>query len=244
MPPPRQPTLLLLVDMASCGLGTRVYGAGWGRVFARGYDTVLGPAERDGLARRRRELLSSAHGDTVELGAGTGANLDFYPSAVTRLVLIEPDRHMARRLRRKLDASGVSGEIVLASAEKVPFPDASFDIVVFTMVLCTVTDPAAMLGEAARLLRPGGKVLFFEHVRSDSPRLARWQDLLAVPWRWFGNGCRCNQRTERLLESSPLRVEWLQRETISKVMPLVRPLIVGAARPAVAIRGPSTDKSR
>ena len=215
----------------------------WGRIFARGYDRVLGLAERAGLAERRRELLRAARGETLEIGAGTGANVGLYPDAVTRLVLSEPDPYMVRTLERKLKASGHRPEVVRTGGEQLPFADASFDTVVFTMVLCTVPDPMAMLREVARVVRPDGTVLFFEHVRSESPRLARWQERLYRPWRWFGHGCRCNQRTEALLRWSPLVVDWLEYDEIPRITPLVKPLIVGAGhRAPVAPAGSRSDE--
>ena len=129
----------------------------------------------------RRETLSSASGRTIDLGAGTGANLGLYPDTVTELVLAEPDPHMLRKLQPKAEEAGVDAEIVEAGAESLPFEDSSFDTAVFTLVLCTVPDPAAALAEAARILKPGGRLLFVEHVRSEDAGLARWQDRLETP---------------------------------------------------------------
>jgi ubiquinone/menaquinone biosynthesis C-methylase UbiE len=102
------------------------------------------------------------------------------------------------------------------------------------MVLCTVPDPQAMIREVTRVLRPDGTILFLEHVRSGSPRLARWQDRLEIPWRWLGHGCRCNQRTEAMLRWSQLELDWLEHDEIPRITPLVKPLIVGAAHRASA----------
>ncbi|MBA2505473.1 MAG: class I SAM-dependent methyltransferase [Thermoleophilaceae bacterium] len=201
------------------------------RAFAAGYDYVLGRSERAGLADIRRDLLSQATGRTVELGAGTGLNLEHYPQAVTELVLTEPDRHMARQARAK---AGSRAEVIEAPGEDLPFEDASADTIVFTMILCTAPDPDAVLREAHRVLKPGGRVLFFEHVRSEDPRLARWQDRLRGPWELFGNGCRCNQATAEFFESSPLQVESIERGRIPRAMPLVRPLLRGTASKPVA----------
>ncbi len=145
----------------------RVYDATWGRAFAACYDRGLKAVEEAGLREVRREVLSAASGRTIDLGAGTGVNLDLFPDAVEDLVLVEPDPHMAVRLRRRLASSGAEAEVVEAPAERLPFEDACFDTAVFTLVLCTVPDPAVALAETARILRPGGRMLFVEHVRSD-----------------------------------------------------------------------------
>jgi ubiquinone/menaquinone biosynthesis C-methylase UbiE len=207
----------------------RIYDATWGRAFTALYDRSLKGTEEAGLREMRRETLAEASGRTIDLGAGTGANLGLYPEAVTELVLAEPDPHMLRRLRPKLAEAGVAAEIVQASAESLPFEDASFDTAVFTLVLCTVPDPAAALAEAARVLKPGGRLLFVEHVRSQEPGLARWQDRLHGPWKFFGDGCNCNRDTVAAIESSPLTVESVERGRMPKAPPIVRPMARGRA---------------
>ncbi len=208
----------------------RIYDATWGRVFAGLYDRGLKATEDAGLRQMRRELLAAAKGRTIDLGAGTGANLGLYPEAVTELVLAEPDPHMTSQLRPKLAARGSAASLVEAPAESLPFADASFDTAVFTLVLCTVPDPDAALREVARILRPGGQMLFIEHVRADDPELARWQDRLEKPWRFLGDGCHCNRDTVGTIESSPLTVESIEQGRLPKAPPIVKPLVRGSAR--------------
>ena len=199
-------------------------------VFAAMYDRLMAGTERAGLADRRADLVAGARGATLELGAGTGLNLRHYPAAVTDLVLAEPDRHMARRLRARLGEAGRPAEVVEAPAERLPFEDERFDTVVVTLVLCTVQDPAQALKEIARVLKPGGRLLFLEHVRApDGARLSRWQDRLERPWGWFGGGCHPNRDTVAALEASPLSVESADPGELPKAPPIVRPLVVGAA---------------
>ena len=199
-------------------------------VFAAMYDRLMAGSERAGLADRRADLVAGARGATLELGAGTGLNLRHYPAAVTDLVLAEPDRHMARRLRARLGEAGRPAEVVEAPAERLPFEDGRFDTVVVTLVLCTVQDPAQALEEIARVLKPGGRLLFIEHVRApDGARLSRWQDRLERPWGWFGGGCHPNRDTVAALEASPLSVESADPGELPKAPPIVRPLVVGVA---------------
>src|SRR5260221_1989982 len=207
----------------------RIYDVTWGRLFAAIYDRSLKGSEDAGLREMRRETLAAAQGRTIDLGAGTGANLPLYPDAVTELVLTEPDPHMSKQLRQKLAQSGRSAELIGAPAETLPFEDSSFDPAVFTLVLCTVPDPKAALVEAARVLKPGGKLLFVEHVRAKDPGLARWQDRLEKPWRFIGDGCHCNRDTVATIEASPLTVDQVERGRLPKAPPLVRPLVRGRA---------------
>lgn len=205
----------------------RLYDATWGRAFTALYDRMTKASEEAGLREMRREALASATGRTVDVGAGTGANLDLYPDAVTELILVEPDPHMLRRLQSKVE--GDRAEVLAAGAESLPFEDSSVDTVAFTLVLCTVPDPEAALAESARVLKPGGRLLFLEHVRSQEPGLARWQDRLETPWRLFGDGCHCNRETLATIEASPLSVETAESAEFPKAPPLVRPLIRGSA---------------
>lgn len=207
----------------------RIYDATWGRVFSAFYDRAMKSTEEAGMREIRRDALSGASGRTIDIGAGTGLNLELYPDSVTELVLAEPDEQMLKRLRPKIGGSGRAVEAVQAPAERLPFDDDSFDTAVFTLVLCTVPDPKATLAEAARVLRPGGKLLFVEHVRSHSPSLARWQDRLEGPWRLLGDGCHCNRDTVATIEASPFTVEHVERGELPKAPPLVRPLVHGSA---------------
>jgi ubiquinone/menaquinone biosynthesis C-methylase UbiE len=207
----------------------RVYDATWGRAFAALYDRSFKAAEEAGLRQMRRELLAGAGGRVLELGAGTGLNLDLYPEGVDQLVLLEPDPHMAKRLRERAAASARSVSVSEAPAERLPFEDAGFDVVVSTLVFCTIPDPAAAMDEVARVLKPGGRLLFLEHVRAEDPGLARWQDRLEKPWRFLGDGCHCNRDTVATIESSPLRLESVERGEFPKAPPIVKPLVLGSA---------------
>ena len=206
----------------------------WGPLFARGYDRFTKSTEDAGLREKRRELLGRASGRTLEIGAGTGSNLELYPEAVTELVLTEPDEHMRGQLERKLTALGRRPEVVGAGAERLPFPDANFDTVVATLVLCTIPAPRRALEEISRVLKPDGRLLFLEHVRAEDAGTARWQDRLERPWGWFGRGCHPNRDTVSLINESALEIGELDRDTMPKAPPIVRPLVVGEARPTSA----------
>ena len=207
----------------------RIYDATWGRGFSAIYDRAMKSTEEAGMREIRRETLSAAQGRTVDIGAGTGINVELYPEGVSELVLAEPDEHMLNRLRPKAATWGRNVDVVQAPADRLPFDDHSFDTAVFTLVLCTVPDSAAALREAARVLKPGGKLLFVEHVRSPEPGLARWQDRLERPWRFLGDGCHCNRDTVATIEASPFTLEHVERGELPKAPPLVRPLVQGRA---------------
>jgi ubiquinone/menaquinone biosynthesis C-methylase UbiE len=200
----------------------------WEAVFAFGYDFFLLLSERAGLTDTRRRLLSRARGRVLEIGAGTGLNVGLYPPGVTELVLTEPSPSMALRLRARVASKGVAATVVRAPAEDLPFGAASFDTVVATFVLCSVEDVAAALREAVRVLRPGGRLLFLEHVRSPEARLARKQDRFAHAWRTFACGCRCNQDTLAAIGSA-MRVDEVEPYVVPRAPPFVSSAIVGEA---------------
>jgi ubiquinone/menaquinone biosynthesis C-methylase UbiE len=207
----------------------RLYDATWGRFFAVVYDRMLSGTEDAGLRNTRREVLAQASGRTIDIGAGTGANAALFPDAVTELVMAEPDGHMARQMRRKLAEADRAAQVVEAPAEALPFEDSSFDTAVFTLVLCTIPKPDAALAEAARVLKPGGRMLFIEHVRSRDARLARWQDRLEKPWRFCGDGCHCNRDTLATIQASPFELDDVAHDRMPKAPPIVRPMLRGSA---------------
>jgi ubiquinone/menaquinone biosynthesis C-methylase UbiE len=200
----------------------------WDRVFAAIYDRLQRRSEKQMMGRCRSELVAKARGRTLEIGAGTGANIPYYPEAVEELILAEPFEPMRRRLEVKLGESGKRARTLDAPAEALPLEDGSVDTVVSTLVLCTVDFPDRAMAEIARVLRPGGQLLFIEHVRSDSPRLARWQDRLETPWRHFAAGCRCNRDTVSSLAEAGFSTE---HEDVrwKGSPPIVSPLVIGSA---------------
>lgn len=200
-----------------------------GRLHAALFDLIGARFERRHGAVLRRRHLAAAAGRVLEIGAGTGANLAHYPSAVTDLVLSEPDPAKLRRARRRAGGSPRRVELVQAAAESLPFPDRSFDTVVSTTVLCSVTDVPAALREVGRVLKPAGHLLFAEHVRSADPSRARWQDRLERPWGVIGGGCHPNRDTGAFLAAAGFVVEIEEEGELPMVPRLVRPFIAGRA---------------
>ncbi len=201
----------------------------WGRIFAAGYDWMMAGPEKAVLSGHRQSLLNDVTGAVLELGGGTGANLPFYGPNVTKLVVTEPEEPMARRLEQKLEKFSLPATVLRVPAEALPFETNSFDFVVSTLVLCTVDDPEKALAEAHRVLKPGGKLVFLEHVRSDDPKLARRQDRFHGVWRRAAYGCRCNRPTEDNIERAGFSVAELENDQLLKAPTIVRPLIIGVA---------------
>jgi ubiquinone/menaquinone biosynthesis C-methylase UbiE len=202
----------------------------WGRFFAANYDRFMKGTEKAGLGERREKLLAQARGRVLEIGGGTGANLPYYGPDVEELVITEPEEPMAKRLEKKLPEYSRPVQVLHVPAEKLPFEDESFDVVVTTLVLCTVDDPQRALQEAHRVLKPGGRLLFLEHVRSDDPKTARWQDRLNGFQKWFACGCNCNRATLETIQGQGFSVgDDVVHERFPKAPPHVRPLIIGTA---------------
>ena len=199
-----------------------------GRLFALTYDRQLAKVEKEGLGELRKESLAGARGRVLEIGAGTGANLPLYGPGVESLTLTEPEPPMLKRLEKRVHAAAPQAKVLRAPAEDLPFPDDSFDTAVSTLVLCGVDDQPRALRELRRVLKPGGKLIFIEHVRSDDPGLARKQDRMNGINR-FVAGCDCNRSTLASIEAAGFTVEHVEHTTLNKVPAFVSPLIVGSA---------------
>lgn len=204
----------------------------WGRIFAGMYDRVMARTEQDGLGAHRQALLATAAGDVLEIGAGTGVNLQYYGHGVETLTLTEPEPPMVRRLQKRVDEVRPDAKLVCAAAEDLPFGDDAFDTVVATLVLCTVDDQSRTLRELRRVLRPGGRLLFIEHVRSDDGRLARLQDRMEPINVRVAHGCHPNRATLDGIRTAGFEVSRVGHDALRHAPPWVRPLVVGVAEPA------------
>ena len=200
------------------------------RLFAALYDRVGARWEERYGAELRRELLSGARGRVLEIGVGTGLSLPHYPP-VDELVGVEPSGPMLDRARLRAEAAVRDVRLVQASAENLPFEPASFDTVVAIAVLCTVDNPGRALREVRRVLRPEGRFLFSEHVRSPDSGRARWQDLLERPWGFVAGGCHPNRRTLAAIEAAGFEVAELEEGEFPAMPRLVRPYVKGVATP-------------
>ena len=186
------------------------------------YDAALALAERTGLGRWRRRLCWGTRGRVLDLGCGTGRNLPLLPPGT---VGIDPAQDPLRRARRRAPAA----RLVRARAEALPFRDGAFDTVVSGLVFCSVDDPAGGLAEVRRVLRPEGTLRMLEHVRSERPWRARFQDRVQPAWTWISGGCRPNRDTERTVEAAGFAIEPATRRAR------------GTMRRFVARHGPATN---
>jgi ubiquinone/menaquinone biosynthesis C-methylase UbiE len=198
------------------------------RLYALTYDRSMARMEEAGFRELRERSIGQAKGDVLEIGGGTGSNLPYYGSAVTSLTMTEPEPPMLKRLEKKVRERGSTAKVVRAPAEDLPFEDDSFDTVVSTLVLCGVQDQPRALREVRRVLRPGGRLVFIEHVRSDDPKLARTQDRMNGLNR-FLVGCECNRATLDAIRKEGFEVDDVEQRTLDEVPKFVRPAIVGTA---------------
>lgn len=201
-------------------------------LIAKIYDRFMAPTEDACLRDWRREVVAGASGRVLEIGAGTGANLEFYGSEVDRLILVEPDPHMREQLAEKVRASGRTGvQIVPIIAEALPASDESIDTVVSTLVLCSVEVPEQVLREVRRVLRPGGALRFLEHVGAhDNPGRRKWQERIEPMWKVAADGCHLTRETAETIQRTGFEMDELTRESMRKAWPILRPTVRGVAR--------------
>jgi ubiquinone/menaquinone biosynthesis C-methylase UbiE len=159
------------------------------------------------LQRMRQETLAAAAGRVVEIGFGSGANVPYYPSAVTGVTGVEPNAGMIDRARVRASVEGVPARVVTGMAEALPFADASFDAAVSTLTLCSVQDPRRALAELHRVLRQGGALLVLEHGLAPDPGVARWQQRLNAVQQVVACGCNLNRPMTMLLDEAAFRLD-------------------------------------
>lgn len=181
-------------------------------VFARLWAPVSRQMERQGGAERRRQLLAGLAGRVLEVGAGTGVSFGHYPHTVDEVVAVEPEPYLRELARQEARRAPVDVEVVDGVADRLPVADGSVDAVVTSLVLCSVADQQATLAELARVLRPGGRLRFFEHVAADGRAHRRLQRALdATVWpRMFG-GCHTARETVDELWAAGMSVTSLER---------------------------------
>ena len=200
-------------------------------IFARLYAWMSPRAEANGVAELRRETLDGLNGTVLELGAGNGLNFAHYPTTVSEVVAIEPEDYLRQRAQDAAIAAPVPVTLTDAVADQLPFPDGGFDAAVASLVLCSVPDQATALAELRRVLRPGGELRFFEHVRPRDPRTAKlWQradDSGIYPW--LAGGCHAARDTEAAIRAAGFEVERCRRFPF-KGGPVTAPHIIGMAR--------------
>ena len=200
-------------------------------LFAKFYDPLMRDAEDRCLRDWRQSLLKNLSGTVLELGCGTGANLEFYPATVKSLQLIEPNRTMRQMLDKTLlRYPHLQVTTLDCSGELLPFPDHHFDSVVSTLVLCSVKNPQQMLSETYRVLKPNGKLIFIEHVAAtENLNRLKWQKRLQPFWKIINCGCHLTRSTERNMIEAGFKIEEITRQSMRGVPPIVRPSIRGNA---------------
>ena len=176
----------------------------------------------------RREMLEGTSGTDLEIGFGSGTNLDHYPDRVERVLAVDPATVGRKLARDRIARSRIAVEFVGLDGQAIPLPDAAADAAVSAFTLCTVPDPASALAEIARIVRPGGRLHFLEHGLSDDPRVARAQHRYNGIERKIAGGCNLDRAHDALLEAAGFRIEHLRRFTMRGPAPL-SPMYLGVA---------------
>ncbi|WP_328731920.1 class I SAM-dependent methyltransferase [Streptomyces caniferus] len=179
-------------------------------LFARIYPKINAYAESHGATEHREELLTGVAGRVLEIGAGTGANFRHYPPGVEHVIAVEPEPRLRLLAERAATDAATSIEVRSGRAEALPAKDGSVDVVVASLVLCTVADVPRTLAEAARVLRPLGELRFYEHVRATRRGLALMQHALTPIWPLLGGGCHLTRDTERAITEAGFTIETIR----------------------------------
>ena len=176
----------------------------------------------------RNETAGQTLGEVLEIGGGTGGNLEYYPKHV-RVSILEPNPHMSKRLARNAIQVNRPINIVTGVGEMLPFPDKTFDSVVSTLVLCMVKDVDAVISETYRILKPGGTFYFYEHVQSMNRYGRRWQNMLNPAWKFITTGCNLNRDTALHIRLADFRKVEIRDFNLSLWVSITIPNIVGKA---------------
>jgi len=179
-------------------------------IFAAVYDWVMVPQDWLGLRKQRQEIVHAAKGKVLELGVGTGLNLPLYRE-VTKVIGVDPDPYMLKRAYARLKKAAAPIELCRSSAEELPFEEGTFDTVVSTLVFCTIPDADKAAREVHRVLKPEGTFQFLEHVKSETPVLAKAQDALTPLWKKLFGGCHLNRNTLALFQRNGFEITRLQK---------------------------------
>jgi ubiquinone/menaquinone biosynthesis C-methylase UbiE len=185
-------------------------------IFPRLCDFLL---NRPFMAKYRRELLSHAHGDVLEIGLGTGLNLPHYPPEVRKLTTVDPNLGMNRLAQIRIKETSIEIDQRLMSGENLPFEDNTFDCLVSTFTLCSIEDVRQAVAEVYRVLKPGGRFLFLEHGLSPEPRMQKWQRRLNWLQVRLANGCHLDRNIKELVAAqsfSSVEVEEFYLERMPK----------------------------
>jgi ubiquinone/menaquinone biosynthesis C-methylase UbiE len=201
-------------------------------IFARMFDRLSEREERMGQAEHRQAMLDGVSGRLLELGAGNGINFRHYPPDVSEVVAVEPEPYLRERAEEAARRAPATVRVVDGLGGALPFENASFDAAVVSLVLCSVPDQGEVLSDLFRVVRPGGELRFYEHVRAVNPRRARVQDAVTPVWQLFGGGCHPNRDTGAAIEAAGFSIESCQTVIFSPCFicaPAARRL-VGTAR--------------
>lgn len=179
--------------------------------FARMYERISAESERRGTAEHRDRVLTGLTGRVIEIGAGNGLNFSHYPNTVGEVVAVEPDDTLRAMAEMAADRASLRVRVMGGHASALPVDDASFDAAVASLVLCSVFDVGGALAEARRVLKPGGELRFFEHVRSKHPTFGMLQDAITPLWSRVGGGCHPNRNTASSIEAAGFGIEEIDR---------------------------------